>query len=59
MSEGGEQPSGGETEHWAESEERFWKRARRRREVWKNLLWLVAGIALAILLNQFGCLTPT
>jgi len=59
MPDSAEQPSQSDPQGWVESEERFWKRARRRHEVWKNLLWLVAGIALAILLNQLGCLSPT
>jgi len=48
-------PPTGETERWIEGEDRFWKNARRRHEIWKNAIWLVAGIALAILLNQLGC----
>jgi hypothetical protein len=49
----------GDTQRWIAGEDRFWKMARRRREIWKNVAWLVAGIGLAILLNQLGCLTPT
>ena len=42
-------------QRWEAGEDRFWKSQKRRHEVWKNVAWLVAGIGLAILLNQLGC----
>lgn len=48
-------PPPGDTERWIEREDRFWKSQKRQHEAWKNLLWLAAGIGLAILLNQLGC----
>jgi len=42
-------------EQWVEHEDRFWKAAGRRGAVLKNVIWLAAGIGLAILLNQLGC----
>ncbi len=52
-------PPPSDTDRWMESEDRFWKRARLRREVFKNALFLTAGLGLAALLNQLGCLRPT
>jgi len=42
-------------EQWVEHEDRFWKAAGRRGAVLKNVIWLAAGIGLAVLLNQLGC----
>jgi hypothetical protein len=42
-------------EQWGQREERFWKSEGRRNAMLKNLIWLAAGVGLAILLNQLGC----